>query len=315
MEVEEQDADPDHDCHLEQEDEQAHRHLRDDEIVRTDRRDPETPEDPALFEGNESERDAEDPHLHDGHREDPGKKEVHVREVPRFERERRERSPPESRGTGECRFVKHPLENKPPELRHLRLRLKVAVGRHLRRRRGGIPGRDEENEVPLPFRKLSHLRFPRPFGDLECPHGLNAGEKIGTGCARLVDDPQPDASHPVEPHEPEEDHDKEGEQQCPENRLALTHEHLHRGERQHPFNSHRVPSITRGGAEVLYSSLIVCPVRLRKTSSRLACLSTFSFRNPPARSVVIISCGGAIAMIFPASMIATRSQSSSASSM
>ena len=64
-----------------------------------------------------------------------------------------------------------------------------------------------------------------------------------------------------------------------------------------------------------YSSLILFPVRLINTSSRLASFTCLGRSKPVATKSSIIWSGVAKAMMFPASIIATRSHKISASSM
>src|SRR5439155_8311231 len=63
-----------------------------------------------------------------------------------------------------------------------------------------------------------------------------------------------------------------------------------------------------------HASRISWPVRSRKTSSRLAFCCRTGFANPLPRRSSISFRGGSSATMFPSSMIATRSQTISASS-
>ena len=161
MKVEEEDADPHHDRHLHHDDEEPHRHLRDDEIVRTYGCDPEPAEDPPLLERHKSECNAEYPRLHNGHREDSGEEEIDVGEVPRFERERCDNRPPDPGCSGKRGFVKDTLEDEAAELRHLRLRFDIAVGRQACRGGARIHGWNDENKIPLPPGKPRHFLVAR----------------------------------------------------------------------------------------------------------------------------------------------------------
>ena len=64
-----------------------------------------------------------------------------------------------------------------------------------------------------------------------------------------------------------------------------------------------------------FSALSACPVKLINTSSRFACFTSLGRSKPVATSLSINLSGVSIAIIFPASIIATRSHNTSASSM
>ena len=299
MEIEEKDPRADHNKHLRDEDDQACCDLGDDEIARLHRSGQEPPEDPPFLKQDKPERDTEHAALHNGHGKNPGEEEVDVGQVPavhRFDDDFRAR---ELDALLERQFIEDALDEQGGDIPLLRFP-GIQQGPDRIGRSGMERWGKNHHQHTVPLRKSLKFRFVRSFIHLQSFYGLyrrDEGRIIGT-----VDNTERDRVEAVEADEAEKKDHEEGEEDRPEDRLFLAKEHFHGGDAHLPGKAH-------------YSSLSEWPVRLRKTSSRLARRSTRSFLNPLETRVLISCWGGALAIMVPRSMMATRSHNSSASSM
>jgi len=185
----------------------------------------------------------------------------------------------------------------------------VAVHRDRRHRLAGARRRDREvlrdhqQHVELGALQLRERRVGR-----EVLHGQGVDllerrhERLARGGVRLVVDRERHLAERAEVEGPEDEqqHERHDEREEDRGPVAQVCAQIH--EREPQRLAHQ-------------SSRSSWPVRSRNTSSRVACCWIIGFVKPRPRSAVMSVRGGSIAMISPWSITATRSQSTSASSM